>query len=116
MLNKYSYVNFKLSLHFFSSVIYDGHYLLVNGEFMISLTTLRSSIPYKYTVFTPKTRHSSQKDDVYERLYCDNTGISPVANRVLEVPSNITQKGKQFILKKLYSYFFFIIYSCASRL
>ena len=70
---------------------------------MISPATLRYSIPYKYTVFSPKTRHSSKEDDVFEHLYLDTsytTGISPeYANRVLKVSSDIKPNSKLLYYK-----------------
>ena len=89
---------FKFNSLYFSSSVIGGHCLLVSGEFNISPNTLKGKIPYKYTVFSPKTRHASEKDNVFERLYFDNpynTGISPeYANRVLKVPPNIKPKGE----------------------
>ncbi len=70
---------------------------MLSGEFTISAAILKAYIPYKYTVYSPKTRNAS-RDDVYEYLYIQNDiGVSSdFANRVLcpETFAN-TNKGNE---------------------
>ena len=60
-------------------------------EINMSSAVLSSAVPYKYTVFSPKTRNSTNNNDIYEFLDA-NIGISKVtANRVL-LPDDFKEK------------------------
>ena len=66
----------------------------MSSDLKIASAVLKSDVvPYKYTVYSPKTRNSLDKRDVYEFIDTD-IGISThFANRVLQPPYFEPEKG-----------------------
>ena len=59
-------------------------------ELRITSVVLRDVIPYKYTIFSPKTRNTD-KDQIYEFIEIQDSSVG-IVNRALKL-QNLHQQG-----------------------
>ncbi len=71
---------------------------MMSLKLKIALTHLKQDIPYKYTVFSPKTRNAAKKDEVYESIGINDGRVpsSAIINRVLHFQIFEQHKGNNY--------------------
>lgn len=73
----------------------DDSVLMLNFALQINTASFHGVVPYKYCVYTPKTRITESEDAQYEYLYSPYQDIpAEFANRVLKIDYHSASQSK----------------------